>query len=108
MIVCKATYRLAPGVLSLAKPQDPLIVSDVFRDDEGSSLLSASDFAVQKRRADVVVIGSAFAPGGLPTRRVVAYISVGELEKAVEVLTEDVTAWKARPQPKLKRASERP
>ncbi|NUO54471.1 MAG: DUF2169 domain-containing protein, partial [Polyangiaceae bacterium] len=85
LIVCKATYRLAPGVLALAKPQDPLIVSDVFRDDEGSSLLSASDFAIQKRRADVVVIGSAFAPGGRPARRVVAYISVGELEKAVEV-----------------------
>ncbi len=85
LVVCKATYRLAPGVLALAPAQDPLIVSDVFRDDEGTSLLSASDFAVQKRRADVVVIGSAYAPSGRPSRRVIAYISVGELEKAIEV-----------------------
>jgi tricorn protease len=30
-----------------------------------------------------------------------------QIEKAVEVLTEDVKAWKERPQPKLKKASER-
>ena len=30
-----------------------------------------------------------------------------QLEKAVEVLTADVAAWKARPQPKLQKASER-
>jgi tricorn protease len=30
-----------------------------------------------------------------------------QIEKAVEVLTADVKAWKDRPQPKLKKASER-
>ena len=30
-----------------------------------------------------------------------------QLDKALEVLTEDVQKWKARPQPKLKKASER-
>ena len=30
-----------------------------------------------------------------------------QIEKAVEVLTKDVAEWKARPQPKLKKASER-
>jgi tricorn protease len=30
-----------------------------------------------------------------------------QIEKAVEVLTADVKAWKERPQPKLKKASER-
>ncbi len=31
-----------------------------------------------------------------------------QLEKAIEVLQEDVKSWKARPQPKLQKASERP
>ena len=31
-----------------------------------------------------------------------------QLEKAVEVLSEDVAAWKARPRPTLRKASERP
>jgi len=41
------------------------------------------------------------APGDLP-RGVDA-----QLQKAIEVLREDVTAWKQKPQPKLLKASER-
>ena len=40
-------------------------------------------------------------PGEMPRGKDV------QLEKAVEVLREEVTAWKARPQPPLRKASER-
>ena len=40
-------------------------------------------------------------PGDLPAGKDV------QLDKAIEVLLKDVKDWKARPQPKLRKASER-
>ncbi len=86
LIVCKATYRLEPSEATLAREQEPLVFGDTFaNDDPKAALRAASDFALKKRRAEVVLMGSAYAPQGTTVRRLVAYLSVGELEKAVEV-----------------------
>src|SRR5262249_46247216 len=37
-----------------------------------------------KPRADVVLVGSAFAPGGRPAQSIVARLVLGEIDKAVE------------------------
>src|SRR6185503_12859819 len=86
-VVCKATYVLLPGESPLAKEQDaPNEVDEYWNDDERRSLHTASDLAPFKRRADVVLIGHAFAPGRQPVTSLVARLVVGELDKAVEVV----------------------
>jgi hypothetical protein len=84
--VAKATYRLEAGEAQLSAEQDPIVYADTFWDDDPArSLRAPSDFAIAKRRADVVLIGSAFAPGGAPVHRLVANLGAGELEKTFEI-----------------------
>ena len=40
---------------------------------------------VSQLRGDVVLIGNAYSPGGAPVQRLVARLSVGEVDKAIEV-----------------------
>jgi hypothetical protein len=69
-IVVKATFRLAPGVAALAEAQE---------DPAGDELVPA------KPRADVWLLGSAYAPAGQPARAVVARLHVGAIDKRIEV-----------------------
>jgi len=63
-VVCKATFALAPGESPLTDEQDDPFEDDVhWDDDERRSLATASDLAPYKRRADVLVVGHAHAPG---------------------------------------------
>src|SRR5580704_14655813 len=75
--VCKATFALAPGKLALAAEQQPVHPFDRPWSDSITSLYTASDLAPRKLRTDVVLIGSAYAPGGVPTRKVVARLVAG-------------------------------
>src|SRR5579864_4319652 len=81
--VCKATFALAPGKLALAAEQQPVHEFDRPWSEAVTSLYAATDLVPRKTRADVVLIGSAYAPGGAPVRQLVARLSVGELHKAV-------------------------
>ena len=84
-IVCKATFLLAPGESQLHRTQDPPNERDAYWDDDPRrSLASASDVVPWKAMADVVVVGSAFAPGGRPARSIVARLIVGEIDKSIE------------------------
>ena len=83
-VVCKATYDLVPGRSTLAVTQDPIHDRDQFwDDDEQRSLRAPSDLAPFKRRADVIVVGSIFPPNQAPSRRVVARLMVGEIDKSI-------------------------
>jgi len=85
-VVCKATYRLEPGVSPLHDEQDPPNEEDThWNDDPSRSLASCTDLAPFKSRADVLLVGHAFAPGGRPVRSLIARIVVGEVDKAIEV-----------------------
>jgi hypothetical protein len=89
--VCRATFLLRPGIATLAPEQEPPNLGDVHWDDDPSrSVWAPSDRAPAKPRADVVVVGSAFAPGKGPARKVVARIAVGEIDKAIEVSADRV------------------
>lgn len=85
-IVCKATYVLTPGESPLASAQDePNEADGYWNDEETRSLNFASDLAPFKRRADVLVVGHAFAPERRPIGSLVARVVVGEVDKAIAV-----------------------
>jgi hypothetical protein len=92
-VVCKATFVLAPGVLSLADEQEAPTETDVhWSDDPSRSLHAPSDLAPAKPRADVVLVGSAYARGGAPARSLLARLSVGTIDKVIECYPERVVA----------------
>ena len=85
-LVCKATFDLVPGKVPLSAVQDPILLSDEHYDDDAeASVYRPSDLIPFKTRADVLLVGEAFAPGGEPVRSVVAELMVRETHKAVEV-----------------------
>src|SRR5512140_2727900 len=85
-IVCKATYTLLPGESPLAPDQDePHEADDYWNDDERRSLHLASDLAPFKRRADVILVGHAYAPEGQPVSSLRARLVVGQVDKTIAV-----------------------
>ena len=85
-VVSRATFVLQPGDAVLASQQEPLTVSDLpYPDGSSLGLYAASDLAPMKPRADIVLVGQAFAPGGQPVRSLVARLAVGEMDKRIEV-----------------------
>ena len=79
----------------LAAEQVPLFEADVFTGEPGfSAPLYESDFAPHKPRCDVLLNGSAYAPGGKPVRRVRVFLQVGSTSKSFDVVGNRV--WKKR------------
>lgn len=70
-----------------AKQQVPVLVSDVFEGEPGlSTPLFECDYAMRKRRCDVIVRASACAPQAQPVRELDAAFRVGACEKWVHVV----------------------
>ncbi|APR85487.1 putative outer membrane autotransporter barrel [Minicystis rosea] len=87
--VCKATYTLLPGVAELAPEQEyPNEDDNHWNDDPARSLHSPSDLVPFKPRADVMLVGHAFAPRNEPVRSLVARVLVGEADKSIEVFAD--------------------
>jgi hypothetical protein len=85
-IVCKATFLLAPGTSQLADVQEELFDNDRYWDDDTQrSLYAPNDLVPLKQRADVLLVGHAFAVGGRPVRSLVARFVVGDVDKRIEV-----------------------
>jgi hypothetical protein len=85
-VVCKATFDLGPGKAQLASVQDfPWEEDNHWNDDESCSLYTSSDLAPFKAKADVTLVGDAYAPEGKPARSVLARLIVGRVDKMVEV-----------------------
>ncbi|TKD02445.1 DUF2169 family type VI secretion system accessory protein [Polyangium fumosum] len=93
-VVVKATFRLVPGEAVLAEAQDAP-GEEERRWDEGpsSSVRVPSDGAPYKARADVVLVGHAYAPGKQPSRSWMARLVVGELDKSIEVWCDRGVRW---------------
>ncbi|MFO0760397.1 MAG: DUF2169 domain-containing protein [Byssovorax sp.] len=88
-VVCKATYQLEPVESSLAREQPPPSAEDVFRrDDPAGSLRMASDLVPFKRRAEVLLVGHAYAPRREPVRSLRVRLLVGEVDKAIEIFAD--------------------
>src|SRR5262245_56467957 len=85
-VVCKATFLLRPGESQLAQTQEPLTKADEpWSGDPTRSLWAASDIAPLKPRADVMLVGHAFAPGQVPVRSLRVRLNVGEIDKTIEI-----------------------
>lgn len=84
-IIAKATYRLVPGEAAPLDVPLPLQAGDGHWDDDPTkSVHMPSDLAPFKHAAEVVVVGSAFAPEGRVSRVVAARIVVGSVDKTIE------------------------
>ena len=85
-VICKGTYALAPGIASLSSEQEDVNDRDNFWDDDPHrSVYAPGDLAPFKPRADVMLVGHAFAPRSEMVRALTTRLIVGEMEKAVEV-----------------------
>ncbi len=102
VIVVKGTFRLpveSGGRLSLHEEQTPLLTSDEFFGEPGLSAPKREvDFAPRKQRCDVILNGTAHAPGGRPADRVTVGLKIGSWSKSFDVVGDRVwyTAGTAR------------
>ena len=98
VVVIKGTFRFPtePGArLQLNSEQLPLIMSDEFYGEPGRSAPKYEmDFAPRKRRCDVLLNASAYAPGGKPTQRVEVTARIGDWAKSFAVVGDRV--WEAK------------
>jgi hypothetical protein len=83
-LVAKASYELAPGMCPPLPEPVAIQAEDRHGDDDPQrSVVIPSDLAPFKAAAEVVVVGSAFAPGGLPAQSVSLRVAVGSVDKTV-------------------------
>ena len=88
-VICKGTFELRPSELALAQQQeDPSEEDNFWDDDPNRSVRAPSDLVPFKARADVMLVGQAFAPNRTPVRSLLARLSVAGVEKAIEVCGE--------------------
>ncbi|HEC16854.1 MAG TPA: DUF2169 domain-containing protein [Sedimenticola sp.] len=89
VVAVKGTF-LIPGAgekARLAGEQRPLVEADEFTGEPGfSAPLYEVDYAPRKARCDVLLNGSAYAPGGRPASRVVVGLKVGSIRKSFAVV----------------------
>src|ERR1044072_4751172 len=86
-VICKATYALTQTESPLASEQETPSEDDTYwNDDSGRSLHSATDLVPFKMRADVLLVGHAFAPSKRAVRSLVARLVIGEVDKSIEVV----------------------
>jgi hypothetical protein len=85
-VVAKATFRLQQHEARLAQEQEyPNDDDNFWNDDPARSLSSPTDLVPFKARPDVMLVGHAFAPRNQPVRSLVARITIGDVDKAIEV-----------------------
>jgi hypothetical protein len=85
-VVCKATYVLAPVESKLDTEHEAPFEADAYwNDDEARSLREASDLVPFKQRADVIVVGSVYAPRQQLVASITARVVVREIDKAIDV-----------------------
>lgn len=93
VVVVKGTFDLPKNgeTAKLAAEQLPLVEADQFSGEPGfSAPLYESDYAPVKPFCDVIVNGSAYAPGGKPASKVGVGVKVGRVAKAFNVVGDRV------------------
>jgi hypothetical protein len=89
VVAIKGTFTLPPRgeEPTLADEQVPLTDADKFTGEPGLSAVTAEcDWAAYKPRCDILVNGSAYAPGGKPAQRVQVGLKVGAWQKLFTVV----------------------
>jgi hypothetical protein len=92
VVVIKGTFRFPlpnePDTHSaLHEQQVPLVMADTFTGEPGlSAPMYEIDFAPRKHRCDILLLGSAYAPHGVPGTRVGVGMRVGSWSKSFSVV----------------------
>ncbi len=90
VVVVKGTFDFPEqngGEARLSKTQLDLVMADTFSGEPGySATVYESEFCPIKPRCDVLLNGTAYAPGGKPVRKVQVGLRVGEMTKSFEVV----------------------
>jgi hypothetical protein len=87
-VLLKRTYDIVPnGVCTRAKIDVPIIPGDIpWGDPLNSSIRYEADFIPFKLATDVVLNGTAYAPGGVPTQSCLVSLQVTDKRKEVLVI----------------------
>lgn len=96
VVVVKGTFKIPSNgePVQLAEEQAPLVMADTFSGEPGfSAPVYEVDFAARKYRCDVLLNGSAYAPGGRPASRVEVGVRVNGMSKSFAVVGDRV--WQA-------------
>ncbi|ASJ76798.1 DUF2169 family type VI secretion system accessory protein [Granulosicoccus antarcticus] len=92
VVVIKATFSIPTSYYAhpeLLDEQVALVEADIHTaEPESSAPLYEADYALGKPRCDVTLIGSAYAPNGNPAERVQTGLSVGQINKFINVIGE--------------------
>lgn len=90
VVVIKGTFHLPrtpEEPLRLTEEQLPLVMADTFTGEPGlSAPVYEVDFAPRKKRVDVLLNGSAYAPDGRPATRVPVALRVNGMTKSFAVV----------------------
>lgn len=89
--IVKQTFRVADGRCELAAPEP--LRHDIRSAELDPRLPLGSDYWIQKPAADVVVLGSAYAPGGRPTEAMEIRCAVGGRTKRIAVTGTRHVEW---------------
>jgi hypothetical protein len=93
--VVKGTFGIGDTV-RLADEQVAPVLAEKFYGDPGTTSISTpSDFSLVKPATDVLLMGTARAPGGRPVTHMDVSLAVGSLRKTVRVIGDRV--WESRP-----------
>jgi hypothetical protein len=86
-VTVKATFRLVPGAEArVADVQEPLGADRHWDDRPMASLFAPADVVPSKRKIDVLVVGHAKAPAGVPVDSLIARFALGDvLDKSIRV-----------------------
>jgi len=90
VVVVKGTFLIPTNPNAepmLAAKQVPLVDADTFSGEPGMSApIYECDYAPRKLKCDILLNGSAYAPGGRPTDRVTVSLRVGSMRKSFDVV----------------------
>src|SRR5215510_9610170 len=89
VVVVKGTFVLPKNGedVRLHEEQLPLVMADTFSGEPGlSAPVYEVDFVPRKKRCDVLLIGSAYAPGGRPATQVQVGLRVNGITKSFGVV----------------------
>lgn len=87
----KQTYRVVDGECELTQPEP--LQHDIRSEDLDPRLPVGSDFWIQKRAADVVVLGSAYSAGGKPVDEMEIRCTVAGRPKRIAVVGARHIEW---------------
>lgn len=88
VVVVKGTFRIVPDGIATALPADAQLrpcLDTPYADQGGTEVYYPSDYAPFKPRADLLVVGSAHAPGGRAVTRLDVAVTLGNHRKALVV-----------------------